>query len=91
MFENKCLFLSILKYLLTFFISNLNLCFKGGGGDLANNSVAQSNDPFEHTSKGTPIDLDSDDHENDDNSKVPAANVNNKRTDNLKVKICFLI
>ena len=60
-------------------ISNLNLCFKGGEGDLANKSVAQSNDPFEHTSKGTPIDLDSDDHENDDNSKVPAANVNNKK------------
>ena len=84
------MFISI-YFKISFNIFHLNLCFKGSGGDLANNSVAQSNDPFEHTSKGTPIDLDSDDHENDASSKVPAASVNNKRTDNLKVKICFSI
>ncbi len=53
---------------------------------MANTSFAQSNDPFEHTSKGTPIDVDSEENENDDNRKVPDDNVKNKRTDNLKVK-----
>ena len=57
---------------------------------MANTSFAQSNDPFEHTSKGTPIDVDSEKHENNDNRKVPAAdNVNKKRTDDLKVKKLF--
>ena len=53
---------------------------------MANTSFAQSNDPFEHTSKGTPIDVDSEEHENDANRKVPTDNVDKKRTDDLKVK-----